>query len=144
MPPTQPEMASYNTQPAAQPRQILPRYGRGHTDSGFNCSVVMIALQYCENTCLWDCLHLAELWDQTEQIAISANIQFRLVYVKAHANDSEKNNVDNMCTAVILANDMTSRFQASKIAARIVLLPQETCYILWRDTKPYLYTLFSW
>ena len=65
-----------------------------HTDSN-------LAVQYYENTCVRDCPHLAKLWEQTEQLAIAAHIQFRLIHVKAHANDPDNNNVDSMCTAAI-------------------------------------------
>ena len=53
-----------------------------HTDSN-------LAVQYYENTCIWNCPHLAKLWEQTEQLAIAAHIQFRLIHVKAHANYPE-------------------------------------------------------
>ena len=88
-----------------------------HTDS-------ILALQYYENTCLRDSPHLAALWDQTEQIATSAHIQFRLIHVKAHANDLDNNNVDSMCTAVILANDTPQDF---KLANSRVRASQQLC-----------------
>ena len=63
-----------------------------------------LAVQYYENTCLRDSPHLAVLFETIE-------VQFRLIYVKAHAGDIHNEQVDSMCTAVIKTSDVEARFE---------------------------------
>jgi ribonuclease HI len=70
-----------------------------------------LAVQYYENTCLRDCPHLATLFETIEMVAAAGEVQFRLIYVKAHAGDIHNEQVDSMCTAVIKVNDTVPRFE---------------------------------
>ena len=71
----------------------------------------MLAVQYHENTCARDCPHLSELHQRIEQLAAANDMQFRLTHVPSHSGDPDNDNVDSMCTAAIMANDMNPRFQ---------------------------------
>ena len=70
-----------------------------------------LVVQYYENTCLRLCPHLAALFETIEVVAAAGEVQFRLIYVKAHAGDIHNEQVDSMCTAVIKTNDMEARFE---------------------------------
>ena len=69
------------------------------------------AVQYYENTCLRDCPHLAALFEIIEMVAAAGEVQFRLIYVKAHAGDIHNEQVDSMCTTVIKVNETVPRFE---------------------------------
>ena len=74
----------------------------------------MIAVQYYEGTCARDTDHLAQIFREIEEIAVTNQVQFRLNHVKAHAQDLNNQMVDSMCTAVILAVDMDPRHEGPK------------------------------
>ena len=75
----------------------------------------MLAVQYYEGTCSKDCPHLSQLFETIEKLAAATSIQYRLTWIKSHSGDPDNDNVDSMCTAAILANDMTPRYQHTKI-----------------------------
>ena len=75
----------------------------------------MLAVQYYEGTCSKDCPHLSQLFETIEKLATATSIQYRLTWIKSHSGDPDNDNVDSMCTAAILANDMTPRYQHTKI-----------------------------